>query len=155
MKISAVKQAHYESGPNMTPLVDVVMVILIFLMLAGSFGSGEHYMLSSSAMAPDGVPPSAPPPPKTDYVPPVRINVGVNRDGGVRVDGEPSAITTDAKLVAALSDKFDALVARKTPAANIELVIKPDAQTEWDRLAPVYDAGLRSKFQKVNFAAAQ
>jgi biopolymer transport protein ExbD len=32
MKLNSSKKGHYESGPNMTPLVDVVMVILIFLM---------------------------------------------------------------------------------------------------------------------------
>ena len=31
----------------MTPLVDVVMVILIFLMLAGSFAGAEHYLVSN------------------------------------------------------------------------------------------------------------
>lgn len=37
MTLQAVRRISYDSGPNMTPLVDVVMVILIFLMLAGSF----------------------------------------------------------------------------------------------------------------------
>ena len=31
MKVSGAKQVHYDSGPNMTPLVDVVMVILMIL----------------------------------------------------------------------------------------------------------------------------
>src|SRR6476659_6576187 len=48
MKVSGAKQVHYDSGPNMTPLVDVVMVILIFLMLAGSFGTSEHFMASKT-----------------------------------------------------------------------------------------------------------
>src|SRR2546423_7063995 len=47
MKISGAKKVHYDSGPNMTPLVDVVMVILIFLMLCGSFGGIEHYLASN------------------------------------------------------------------------------------------------------------
>ena len=55
MKISGAKKVHYESGPNMTPLVDVVMVILIFLMLAGSFGSTEHYMIGSAELHSAGV----------------------------------------------------------------------------------------------------
>src|SRR4051794_34290957 len=47
MKIKGAKAVHYESGPNMTPLVDVVMVILIFLMLTGSFGAAAHFLPSS------------------------------------------------------------------------------------------------------------
>jgi len=54
--------AKFESGPNMTPLVDVVMCILIFLMMVGTFATGELYLeqraglfatASSSAVAPD------------------------------------------------------------------------------------------------------
>src|SRR5580693_178767 len=47
MKISGAKKVHYDSGPNMTPLVDVVMVILIFLMLTGSFGGASHFLKAS------------------------------------------------------------------------------------------------------------
>src|SRR3982751_1914773 len=47
MKIKGAKAIHYDSGPNMTPLVDVVMVILIFLMLTGSFGAAAHFLPSS------------------------------------------------------------------------------------------------------------
>src|SRR4051794_38123440 len=47
MKIQGGKKIHYDSGPNMTPLVDVVMVILIFLMLTGSFGGAKFFLLTS------------------------------------------------------------------------------------------------------------
>ena len=47
MKMKAAKKVSYDSGPNMTPLVDVVMVILIFLMMVGNFGALEHYLLSN------------------------------------------------------------------------------------------------------------
>ena len=39
--------------PNMTPLVDVALVILIFLMLAGNFASEEHFF-KAGAVQPDG-----------------------------------------------------------------------------------------------------
>src|SRR4051812_5653984 len=47
MKLRGAKAGHYDSGPNMNPLVDVVMVILIFLMLTGSFGAAAHFLPSS------------------------------------------------------------------------------------------------------------
>src|SRR5881392_3821299 len=47
MKIGGAKKIHYDSGPNMTPMVDIVMVILIFLMLAGSFVGSEHFLVSN------------------------------------------------------------------------------------------------------------
>src|SRR5689334_9395857 len=50
MKMKGAKQVHYDSGPNMTPLVDVVMVILIFLMLAGSFGGTTQFLISKQGI---------------------------------------------------------------------------------------------------------
>src|SRR5205809_671221 len=54
MKIRGAKKIHYDSGPNMTPLVDIVMVILIFLMLAGSFAGAEHYLVSNVPFSKQG-----------------------------------------------------------------------------------------------------
>src|SRR2546423_14060754 len=62
MKIQGARRVHYDSGPNMTPLVDVVMVILIFLMLAGSFAGAEHYLVSNLPFSPKGGGGQAPPP---------------------------------------------------------------------------------------------
>src|SRR3954469_8099996 len=50
MKLRGAKKARYDSGPNMTPLVDVVMVILIFLMLSGSFGIAGHFLPANLPM---------------------------------------------------------------------------------------------------------
>src|ERR1700732_1566135 len=55
MKMKGAKQVHYDSGPNMTPLVDVVMVILIFLMLAGSFAGASRYIISKGGIHAKGV----------------------------------------------------------------------------------------------------
>src|SRR5580765_6826661 len=54
MKLQVGKKIHYDSGPNLTPMVDVVMVILIFLMLAGSFVGAEHYLVSNLPFSPSG-----------------------------------------------------------------------------------------------------
>ena len=47
MKMKSAQKIHYDAGPNMTPLVDIVMVILIFLMLTGTFTAGMHYLQSN------------------------------------------------------------------------------------------------------------
>jgi biopolymer transport protein ExbD len=41
MKLGAKGPARFESGPNLTPMVDVVMVILIFLMLVGTLATSD------------------------------------------------------------------------------------------------------------------
>src|SRR5688500_8519046 len=92
MKPTAAKQIHYDSGPNMTPLVDVVMVILIFLMLAGSFGTGEKYMDATSRA--QGGPHANPDDPQ-----PLTIELRISENGGVRVPWQTgSAIIDNAVL---------------------------------------------------------
>src|SRR5476651_500867 len=55
MKVKGAKQVHYDAGPNMTPLVDVVMVILIFLMLAGSFAGTTRFIMSKAGVHQKGI----------------------------------------------------------------------------------------------------
>src|SRR5688572_3664405 len=84
MKIKGAKKVHYDSGPNMTPLVDVVMVILIFLMLAGSFGANEHYLTSNLPISQGGVGQTDP---KEGEVPDERFSIQIMSDksGSFRV----------------------------------------------------------------------
>src|SRR3954468_3744540 len=101
MKIQGAKKVHYDSGPNMTPLVDVVMVILIFLMLTGSFVGTEHYLGSNLPLSEKGAGGQAVPP---GYIPDEPLDI--------RADGPPpdkflpkaGQIRTDdpAQLTAAL-----------------------------------------------------
>src|SRR5215218_8073394 len=76
MKFKGAKAVHYDSGPNMTPLVDVVMVILIFLMLTGSFGAAAHFMPSSMPIKAAGK--GAIDPSKIPKVPDPQLEIFVN-----------------------------------------------------------------------------
>src|SRR5258707_78634 len=87
MILKGAKAVHYDSGPNMTPLVDVVMVILIFLMLAGSFEGAEHYLVSNMPVRQGGAGSSAASVVPDD--PPLTINIDNNatHDGYIaRID---------------------------------------------------------------------
>src|SRR5436189_4477836 len=97
MKIQGAKKIHYDSGPNMTPLVDVVMVILIFLMLCGSFVGSEHFLVSNLPISQSGVG-SMPPPP--GFIPdePIEIRVdsrGAGAGGGAGFIAIAGKIQTD------------------------------------------------------------
>src|ERR1700726_1421204 len=54
MKIGGAKKVHYESGPKMTPLADIVVGILIFLMLARSFGGETTFLMSKQGIKKSG-----------------------------------------------------------------------------------------------------
>src|SRR6187431_149579 len=85
MKVEGAKQVHYDSGPNMTPLVDVVMVILIFLMLAGSFGTTEHFLASKTPIHAKGGGGE----PDPNFVPPTMLDVQVDEAGYFTMSGVP------------------------------------------------------------------
>jgi biopolymer transport protein ExbD len=166
MKVSGAKQVHYESGPNMTPLVDVVMVILIFLMLAGSFGSTEHYMIGSAELH------SAGPSKNTnkDWVPPVVMDINVDENGDVRLRWDPTPIKgisdedktpLSLRLYPKIESKYREMLASddvtsrkaegKKPEDEVELIVTSNQKVTWERLAPVYDAALQAGVKKIGF----
>src|ERR1700753_544627 len=101
MRLNPAKQVHYDSGPNMTPLVDVVMVILIFLMLAGTFTGSEWYLVSNLPLRQTGGGNVAPPPGGVPNDEPleIRVDENVTRDGFIARAGQIQ--TGDARILAA------------------------------------------------------
>jgi biopolymer transport protein ExbD len=159
MRLKGAKQVHYDSGPNMTPLVDVVMVILIFLMLAGSFGASEHYLASKvpitkngSGSVTDAVPD------ETDFT----IRVDANEDRFNAVPDGMDAFQDEASLKAALSTKLAQFAAAGTPLDKVQVIIDPGKLVKYPFLIQVYEAALDAdgppgpdgkplKFSKVAF----
>src|SRR5437762_14167338 len=99
MRIQGARKVHYDSGPNMTPLVDVVMVILIFLMLAGSFTGAEHYLISQAAYSKSGAGGATPPPGGIPQDEPLEVRVDSPtpdrfhvRFGQVSIDNNPQQL---------------------------------------------------------------
>ena len=149
MRLKGAKQVHYDSGPNMTPLVDVVMVILIFLMLAGSFGGAEHYLQSKVPIKKNGSGnvKDAPLPDETDFT----ITVD---DAGDRFSARPDgmdAIQDKPALVSALGAKLAAFNAAGTPTDKIQVIISPSRQIKYAFLIQVYESALEAGYTKVAF----
>jgi biopolymer transport protein ExbD len=152
MKLSTAKKVHYESGPNMTPLVDVVMVILIFLMMAGSFGGAEHFLTSNIPLKQKGMSGIAPPP---GYIPdePLEIRVDSRPDGFEATAGrikvrDAGSLTTQLSTMRQQFEKAGTLVDK------IQVVISPGRSTKYDHLVRVYEAALSAGFKKVAFATS-
>ena len=153
MRISGAKKVHYDSGPNMTPLVDVVMVILIFLMLAGSFGGVEQYLESKLPFRKDasgGV-----------TTPSAFDDVQVD----IRVDGHPGENTwlatmggtgyrTTEELRAALVAKFTQYQNQGTSKEKLQVIINPNRYVKWKSLIMVYQTALLAGYEKIAFSQA-
>ena len=154
MKLKGAKQVHYDSGPNMTPLVDVVMVILIFLMLAGSFGGAEHFLVSNLPIKEKG-PGGVPPPP--GFVPdePLDIRVDANAGGYVARTTTGNIVAADAvTLGQKLAKLRDDLEKAGKTRDKIQVVISPGKSVRYKYLVQVYQAALEAQFTKVAFATA-
>lgn len=112
---------------NVTPMIDVVMVLIIFYLLVGQLASDRRSELA--------LPRSA----SGDPRPPATAIVNVSRaDGGLRVDvdGRPAGI--------------DALARRVAGARVVHL--RADSALAYDALRPVLDALGRAGVRSVRIA---
>jgi biopolymer transport protein ExbD len=155
MKIKGAKQVHYDAGPNMTPLVDVVMVILIFLMLAGHFGDTDHYLSSSVPIRKSGGASIKDPVPNdVDF----HIAVDTLADRfSARVDGVDDPVQDVTRLTALLSERLAQFIAIGKTPDNIQVLIDPGRTVKYTFLIQVYEAALNAEapggkhFTKVAF----
>ena len=142
MRLKGAKQVHYESGPNMTPLVDVVMVILIFLMLAGSFAASEHYLESRVPIRKGGsgdVKEAIPD--ETDFnitVDPLEDRFNATPDG-------MQAYQDATALSAALGAKLSEFTAAGTAPDKVQVIIVPNGLVKYGYLMKVYEAALAAE----------
>jgi biopolymer transport protein ExbD len=152
MKLRGAKTVHYESGPNMTPLVDVVMVILIFLMLAGSFAGAEHYLQSNQAISTKGASGES----KPGEIPDEPLEIRVDSPSPDRYVARAGQISVgdQASLIAQLTKVRQQMNAAGTSTDKILVVINPGKQVKYRFLIEAYEAALGAEFTKVGFATA-
>ncbi len=149
------RSTRFESGPNMTPLVDVVMVILIFLMLVGTFTAGEWVIQQNASAYVTATSSSTPPPP--DFVPDEPIIIRVSQPTPDKYVAQAERITTSNKdqLVAGLKSLREQLLKIGKKEEKLTIVIQPRPDVKHKYYMDVYDAALIAGFKKVSFAVSQ
>jgi len=155
MKMKAAQKVHYDSGPNMTPLVDVVMVILIFLMLTGTFTGATWYLKSNVPIDPRGAKTteakSDNPYPDTAKVD-VRVSYAPNMAGGgqlfVGYLGDRQYTNVDA-FAAALKTKRDELKSIGKTDKDIQLTIFPGGAVHFDLVCQAYQAAMKAEYTRI------
>ena len=153
MKIQGAKKIHYDSGPNMTPLVDVVMVILIFLMLAGQFVGQEHYLISNLPLSQSGAGAQKIPP---GFIPDEPIDIRVDSptpDAFVATAGRIRTGDIDV-LTQQLKNMRLALFAAGKDDDHLQVKIGPAKNVKYRFLIQVYEAALNAGYKKVAFATS-
>ena len=155
MKLQSAKKVHYDSGPNMTPLVDVVMVILIFMMLVSQFVGAEHFLTSNLPISQSGsggaeVPPGFIPDEPLD----IRVDPRATSDGFVASAGQIRVDNNQDVLTQQLIRMRKQLNAAGKPTNQIQVKINPGRNVKYKHLIAVYEAALRADFEKVAFATS-
>ena len=156
MKLRGAKKVHYDAGPNMTPLVDVVMVILIFLMLTGTFTGQEWYLVSNLPLRQTGGGNVQPPPGGFPEDEPLEIRVDQNatRDGFVARVGQVQTGNTEVLKKALLKMRDQLTKAGKGPE-KVQVIISPGRAVKYEHLVAVYQAAMGADFSKIGFATAR
>lgn len=150
----ATKLGH--GGPNMTPMVDVVMCILIFFMLGSSFAVCELYLPSNTPAIDRSVGPH----PGTEPIPAVRNYIRLRYVGGrtlaIAFGSAPMAdlvtCSADPASTASLPDLLRVKQRQLSPDA--QLIIAPDRGVPYQAVISTYDACRNARFAHVAFAPA-
>ncbi len=135
-------QLHH--GPNMTPMVDVVMVILIFFMATASVLGPEWYLKSS---LPHTAPASATTTPDQDKLEQIRLKVIV-RNGTTVITAEGLPETSVTGAAAFLMKRREAGDPKK-----MVVLITPDAAVPYQDLVALHEACEKLGIVKVGVQA--
>ncbi len=131
---------HY--GPNMTPMVDVVMVILVFFMASASVLGPEWFLRSSlPVVRPPSKAPEVPEGPKKEF----RYEFTLTRSGAVTlVTGEG----LEGAPFSALRFRLEQL-RRDHATDTLAVVIRPDAGVPYQELVLIHETCQKLRIQKV------
>jgi biopolymer transport protein ExbD len=133
--------ASRDFGPNMTPMVDVVMVILIFFMAGSSILGPEWFVgarVDEEQAQAEGNQPNETPPddPFALDLPPTRVRLELSRDatGATRVTGlNLSGATLDE-----LGSRLEELRASGV-SSTLEILVQPSAETAYQDVIRAYE----------------
>ena len=162
MKITRLGTAA-DPMPNMTAMVDLIMCILIFFMLAGKFIATETFL--PGALPTDSGPASR----LTDEIVPPSLLVDLSVGGGLGVVVDlpqsgvriaaPAAVPADEEAQLAAMKRYMAQVTGElrrvhdATTGELRVVLRPAPDVEYRHVVRVFGALLDADFKKVAFAA--
>src|ERR1051325_2312027 len=156
------KMAHV--GPNMTPMVDVVMCILIFFMLGSSFIMPELFLKSATAVSKEGLGTKA----VDSKMPSVKLWIKMSREGNdtyvsafdsarLKLDPLPDPDSKDASAEEhKTTDQIERFFIAKAGGLGPDgqVIIQPKSDVPYQDVITIYDFCVKAKFKQVAFAPA-
>ncbi|MDR0563859.1 MAG: biopolymer transporter ExbD [Azoarcus sp.] len=137
---------HHSSGQrhepeiNLVPLIDVMLVIIIFLMMTTTFNKTAGLEISLPTANPDGS--------KTPVVT-AEIIVAVTSTGSIIINGRSVSGSNVDAIAAALAN------ARPAKGPEPVVIINADAQAAHQHVINVMQASQRAGLPRVSFATRQ
>lgn len=150
---NALHQHSLHFGPNMTPMVDVVMVLLVFFMASAMFLGPEWFLkgLVAQAVPPTGAGSGAAILPDKEKPRPIEIVLEVSEapKGVVATGLERTRVT--------LAEMIDALRARAQgeDKSKLEVLIRPAANVPIQDVVRLHEECERMGLQRVGYAGAR
>ena len=139
-------------GPDLTPVVNIAMVILVVFMLTASFVEPQLYMESRVALLERGGRAQLPP----DWTPPTPLPVLVNMNpqtpGTFTAIVGTQQVDTPQALEALLRQRHAAFGQAGADVAEVQVEISPQEFVVWQHLITVYEAAQRAGFSNITFA---
>lgn len=137
-----------EVVPNLAPMVDVIMVLLVFFLLGASLNLVEQGVLQTELDPSSGPGGGA----KVEIKPRITIALQDRRDGAAAniyvVDQEIGENRFDA-LVAYLRDRVRAGADRENP-----VVVGAETEVRWQFVISAMDAAVQAGFRNIQFAVS-
>lgn len=129
-------------GPNMTPMVDVVMVILIFFMLGSSFASRNWYLTNNTPAIKGGLSNI-----KTHAMPATRIDIRLQMRGTRAMVMIGVFQTEDIK-----GQLYRYLVKKKKLfGKKVKVILTPDNNVPYQDVITVYANCVKAQYHQVAF----
>jgi len=137
------RRSEFES--NMTPMIDVVFLLLVFFLWTSSFQITEYALPTDVAVAGGSQQPVETPPEQSD-LPPVVIKI-VNQGGriGWLIDGQSQR---DLAAVGQTLGQLSAL------SFDVPVILDVEGNVPLGNVIDVYDLCLQKNFDTVQFAAS-
>ena len=127
------RQKNSQEDINLTPLIDVVFLLLIFFMVSTTFTKETHLKLDL---------PEAEGEPMPELV--EKVEVLINKDGGYSINGKPLINTKIETLMTGLEEVGAGLERAKVP-----FVITADANVPYQSVVMAMDAAGRAGFVNI------
>ena len=133
------RKALAEASVELTPLIDVVLLLLIFFMVSASFI--RETQLGIELPAATGEPRA---------MDAATVEVAVHRDGSYRVNGKPIAGESLSGLRAALAEARD-----RSPPGEVRLVVAADANSTHQAVVMALEAAGQAGLQRISMLTRQ